>query len=107
VKYTEMSSKEGYELRRLANSIDNLSLNADAVQYSKIMDALKDKEDQFAKLAEETVDHMDKITETIKTGLSGIGCNVESTANSMNTADVQYNHKGKTYNINFRIEEVK
>ncbi len=47
-----MSSQEGYEMRRLANSIDNLALNADAVQYSKIMDALKDKEDEFAKLAE-------------------------------------------------------
>jgi len=107
VKCTEMSSQEGYEMRRLANSIDNLALNADAVQYSKIMDALKDKEDEFAKLAEETVDHMSKISETIKTGLSDLGCNVESTENSMNSADVQYNHNGKRYNINFRIEEVK
>ncbi len=50
---------------------------------------------------------MSKISETIKTGLSDLGCNVESTENSMNSADVQYNHNGKTYNINFRIEEVK
>ena len=102
-----MSSKEGYELRRLANSIDNLALNADAVQYSKIMDALKDKEDEFAKLAEETMDHVSHITEVMKNGLTGMGCTVESTDANMNSSDVQYQWNGKTYNINLKIDEVK
>ena len=100
-------SREGAELRRLAESIDSLSLKTDAEQYSKIMDALQDKEDEFAKLAEETMDHVSHITEVMKNGLTGMGCTIESADANMTTADVQYQWNGKTYNINLKIDEVK
>ena len=100
-------SKEGAELRRLADNIDSLSLKTDAEQYGKIMDALKDKEDEFAKLAEETADHVANRTKVMEGGLAEAGAEVESTGTGMNSADVQYKWNGKTYNLSMSIHEVK
>jgi hypothetical protein len=100
-------SKEGAELRRLSESIDALSLKSDAEEYGKIMDALANKNDNFTRLAEETQTHVSHITEVMQKGLNELGCTVESADAHINSSDLQYQYKGRTYNLTIKIDEVK
>ena len=106
VKCIEMS-KEGAELRRLSESIDALSLKSDAEEYGKIMDALANQNDNFTRLAEETQTHVSHITEVMQKGLNELGCTVESADAHINSSDLQYQYKGRTYNLTIKIDEVK
>jgi hypothetical protein len=40
-------------------------------------------------------------------GLNELGCTVESADAHINSSDLQYQYKGRTYNLTIKIDEVK
>ena len=59
------------------------------------------------RLAEETQTHVSHITEVMEKGLNELGCTVESASAHINSSDLEYQYKGRTYNLTLKIDQVK